>query len=146
VPPAQTDDATAVADALHSAAIHLLRRVRRVDDASGLSPAGLSALSVLVFGGSLRLTDLASAEHVTPATMTRLVNGLQMRRLVRRTKSNTDARETMIEATVKGIATMRSAKARRVRKLAEALRSLDPADFAKLKDAVGVLRVVSRRG
>ena len=34
-----------IADALHSAAIHLLRRLRRVDEATGLSAAKLSTLS-----------------------------------------------------------------------------------------------------
>ena len=39
------------ADRLHSAAIHLLRRVSREDAGSGVSPPRLSALSVLVFAG-----------------------------------------------------------------------------------------------
>jgi len=47
----QIQDVAAVADRLHSAAIHLLRRVRKQDAASGEGPARLSALSVLVFGG-----------------------------------------------------------------------------------------------
>src|SRR5215510_2529732 len=44
-------EAVTVADRLHSAAIHLLRRVRKQDVATGEGPARLSALSVLVFGG-----------------------------------------------------------------------------------------------
>ena len=40
------------ADRLHSAAIHLLRRLRVGDRESGIGPAQLSALSVLVFGGA----------------------------------------------------------------------------------------------
>jgi len=39
------------ADRLHSAAIHLLRRLRVRDRESGVGPAQLSALSVLVLGG-----------------------------------------------------------------------------------------------
>jgi hypothetical protein len=61
------------ADRIHSAAIHLLRRVREVDTKTmGLSPARASALSVLVFGGARSLTELAEAERVTAATMSRL--------------------------------------------------------------------------
>jgi len=45
-----------VAEALHAAAIHVLRRVRRVDEESGLTAARLSALSVLV-----RATDRGRA-------------------------------------------------------------------------------------
>ena len=39
-----------LADRLHSAAIHLLRRARRTDPLTGVSAAQLSALSVLISG------------------------------------------------------------------------------------------------
>jgi hypothetical protein len=71
------DDAERTADRLHSAAIHLLRRLRREDAKSGLSAPRLSALSVLVFGGPLTLGELANAEQVRPPTMTRLVTALE---------------------------------------------------------------------
>jgi hypothetical protein len=48
------EESWAVADQLHSAAIHLLRRLRRRDIETGVGPAQLSALSVLVFGGRAR--------------------------------------------------------------------------------------------
>jgi len=54
------DTALELADRLHSAAIHLLRRLRRQDDASGLPAPQLSALSVIVFGGPITLGDLAA--------------------------------------------------------------------------------------
>ena len=63
-----------VADRLHSAAIHLLRRVRQQDVATGEGPARLSALSVLVFGGPKTLGELAAAEQVKPPTMSRIVS------------------------------------------------------------------------
>ena len=62
-----------VADRLHSAAIQLLRRLRREDQAMGLTAARASALSVLVFGGRpLTLGALAQAEQVSAPTITRL--------------------------------------------------------------------------
>ena len=73
-----------LADRLHSAAIHLLRRLRIQDLASGIGPAKLSALSVLVFSGRpLTLAELASAEQVKNPTMSRLIAGMQRERLVR---------------------------------------------------------------
>ena len=69
-------DAATLADQLHSAAIHLLRTLRKEDDSSGLSAPRLSALSVVVFGGPLTLGQLARAEQVRPPTMTRIVTGL----------------------------------------------------------------------
>ena len=90
------------ADRIHSAAIHLLRRVREVDaKAMGLSPARASALSVLVFGGARSLTELADAERVTAATMSRLVTGLEREGLVRRYPDVNDARAIRIESTAK---------------------------------------------
>jgi DNA-binding MarR family transcriptional regulator len=90
------------ADRIHSAAIHLLRRVREVDTkAMRLSPARASALSVLVFGGARSLTELAGVERVTPATMSKLVNGLEREGLVRRHPDVNDARAIRIESTAK---------------------------------------------
>ena len=67
--PPSLPDVAAIADRLHSAAIHVLRRVRKQDAASGEGPARLSALSVLVFGGPMTLGQLAVAEQVKPPTM-----------------------------------------------------------------------------
>src|SRR5207245_9570637 len=66
-----------VADGLHSAAIHLLRRARKQDTATGEGPARLSALSVLVFGGQTTLGRLAAAEQVKPPTMSSIVAGVK---------------------------------------------------------------------
>lgn len=114
----------AVADALHSAAIHLLRRLRKEDERAGISPARLSALSVLVFGGPMRLTDLAAAEQVKPPTMTRIVAGLAADGLVRRSGVSGDARAVRLEATARGVTVMQEGRRRRVERLAEALRPL----------------------
>ena len=58
--PSTSDDiAERTADRLHSAAIHLLRRLRREDTKTGLSAPRLSALSVVVFAGPLTLGELA---------------------------------------------------------------------------------------
>jgi hypothetical protein len=63
--------ATPTADRLHSAAIHLLRAVRRTDAELGIGPAKLSALPVLVFGGPCSIGALARAETVRLPTMSR---------------------------------------------------------------------------
>src|SRR5438034_1077083 len=76
------------ADRLHSAAIHLLRRLRVRDRESGVGPAQLSALSVLVLrGGPRSLGELAGVEQVRRPTMGRIVAGLVRGGLVRRGKT-----------------------------------------------------------
>ena len=94
--------AVEVADRLHSAAIHLLRWLRREDEAAGLSPARLSALSVVVFGGPLPIGELARAEQVRPPTMTRLVQALERDGLVAREPDPADGRVTRVRATAEG--------------------------------------------
>src|ERR1044071_5373512 len=95
-------DREAVANRLHSAAIHLLRRARRVDAESPLPAPQLSALSVIVFGGPITLGALAAAEQVRPPTMTRLVAALERAGLVTRESDPTDRRQVLLRATPAG--------------------------------------------
>src|SRR5436190_14362435 len=91
-----------IANRLHSAAIHLLRRARRVDAESQLPAPQLSALSVIVYGGPITLGALAAAEQVRPPTMTRLVAAMETAGLVRRESDETDRRVVRMSATAKG--------------------------------------------
>jgi DNA-binding MarR family transcriptional regulator len=128
-----------LADSLHSVAIHLLRRLRREDDASGVSAPRLSALSVVVFGGPLTLGELARLEQVKPPTMTRIVTGLESQGLVRRTGDTKDKRLTHISATSKGRKVLALGRARRVNLLESALGTLHDRDLQRLRSAVGIL-------
>lgn len=142
---AQSDAATALADRLHSAAIHLLRRLRREDARTGLSGPRLSALSVVVFAGPLTLGELAVAEQVRPPTMTRLVRALEVRGLVIREPDERDGRVVRLRATAKGRTLMAEGRARRVSALAKGVRTLDAPDVKALGDAVETLeRIVQR--
>src|SRR5580700_534489 len=108
------------ADRLHSAAIHLLRRLRVRDRESGVGPAQLSALSVLVFGGPKSLGELAEAEQVRPPTMSRIVAGLEREGLVRGHATD-DGRRVRLEATLQGVRLMSESRQRRVESLAKAV-------------------------
>ncbi len=139
------DAATALADRVHSSAIHLLRRLRRVDTKTGLSGPRLSALSVVVFAGPLTLGELAAAEQVKPPTMTRLVRALEARGLVAREGDEHDGRIVRLSPTAKGRKLLAEGRARRVRTLAEALAQLDHADREVLAGATDVLAQVIAR-
>src|SRR5688500_12017326 len=91
-----------VANRLHSAAIHLLRRARRVDAEALLPAPQLSALSVIVYAGPITLGALAAAEQVRPPTMTRLIVSMQEAGLVKREADAEDRRVVRIVATAKG--------------------------------------------
>jgi DNA-binding MarR family transcriptional regulator len=130
------------ADRFHSAAIHALRHVRRDDPETGLSAARLSALSVLVFGGPRSLGELASAEHVRPATMTRIVQALEEEGLVRRESDPADRRVTRLQATAKGERVMWRGRERRVANLATLLSGLSHQEVAQVREAAELVERV----
>jgi DNA-binding MarR family transcriptional regulator len=123
------------ADRFHSAAIHALRHVRREDPRTGLSAARLSALSVLVYGGPRTLGELAAAEQVRPATMTRIVQSLARDGYVRRDSDPTDGRVVRLQATAKGTRVMQEGRERRVANLAGLLGRLSPDEVARVHEA-----------
>src|SRR5882672_1223981 len=131
------------ADRLHSAAIHLLRRLRVRDRESGVGPAQLSALSVLVFGGPRSLGELADAEQVRPPTMSRTVAGLESAGLVRR-HATEDGRRVRLEASAKGTKILQEGRKRRVESLAKAVSSLSAEEQQKLGALTDLLQQVIR--
>lgn len=132
-----------IADKLHSAAIHLLRRLRAEDDAMNLSPPRLSALSVVVFAGPVTLSDLAAAEQVRLPTISRLIKDLESERLVRRLKAGDDARVQRVAATAKGKKILMEGRRRRVSRLAADLAALSTAERARLGEAVELMERLS---
>jgi DNA-binding MarR family transcriptional regulator len=131
-----------VADHLHSASIHLLRRVRREDEATGLTGARLSALSVVVFGGPLAVGQLAAAEQVRSPTASKLVSELEALGLVTRASSPSDGRVTEVRATARGRWMLQAGRRRRVAHLAARLADLSPEDLAVLDRAADILEAV----
>jgi DNA-binding MarR family transcriptional regulator len=129
-----------LAEGLHSVAIHLLRLVRTEDRTTGIGPAQLSALSVLVFGGSLSLRRLASIEQVRPPTMVHIVQGLVERQLAMSRADPFDARKISISATRRGRSLMQRARTRRVQALAEVLARRPSEELRQLERAVEVLK------
>jgi DNA-binding MarR family transcriptional regulator len=133
-----------VADRLHSAAIHILRLVRREDAATGLTAARLSALSVLVFGGPRTVGELAAAEQVRSPTMSRLVAEMEAEGLVERHPSTADRRVVMVMATAAGQRILHEGRRRRVATLAERLHGLAAADLEVLDRAATVMEELAR--
>jgi DNA-binding MarR family transcriptional regulator len=133
-----------LADRLHSAAIHLLRGVRREDAAAGLPPAQLSALSVVVFGGPVTVGRLAEIEQVRSPTMTRIVASLVAAGLVTRRPHPGDARSTLIAATAAGRALLIEGRKRRVGVLQQRISELSDPERDSLERALDALERVSR--
>jgi DNA-binding MarR family transcriptional regulator len=135
----------AVAQALHSAAIGLLRSVRKADGSGELNAARLSALSVIVFAGPITLGELAGAEQVRPPTMTRIVNALEEQGLVRKSRDETDRRTVTLSATMKGKRLLVESRNRRIRPLADRMERLGGHELKTLQDAAVLLQEILRR-
>jgi DNA-binding MarR family transcriptional regulator len=134
-----------VADRLHSAAIHLLRRLRREDDASGLSAPRLSALSVLVFGGPQTIGALAAAEQVRVPTMSRLLAHLEADNLIIRTADPADGRIVRVEATADAHALLHAGRRRRVAALTADVARLTPTERQTILNAIPLLERLAGR-
>jgi DNA-binding MarR family transcriptional regulator len=133
-----------VADRLHSAALHLLRRLRIEDDDLGVSPPRLSALSVVVYAGPLPIGALATAEGVAAATMTRLVDGLERDGFVKRRRDPADARGVLVEATPAGKRILTRGRAQRVQTLAAGLAALSSEELSEIGRGAELIERVSR--
>ena len=127
------------AERLHSTALHLLRDLRREDEASGVGPAQLSALSVLVFTGSRTLGELAAIEQVAPPTMTRIAAGLEQSGLLSRLRDSSDRRVVHVRATARGRRVLLAARNRRLARLEGRLAVLSDADLRVLDRAGAIL-------
>ena len=133
-----------MADGLHAAAIHLSRRLRVEDEALGVSAPRLSALSVLVVGGPMRIGALAQAEQVEPPTMTRLVDAMERDGFVARApdpEGPTRRPGARYTATGTGAAAGNARSA--WQRSPQMLRTLPPNQLASLARGVAVL---ARRG
>jgi DNA-binding MarR family transcriptional regulator len=131
-------DQRQTADRLHSAAIHLLRRVRRTDALTGVPAAQLSALSVLM-GGPRTLGELANAEQVRPPTMSKLVSEMERVDLVRRSGDTEDARVVRVEMTAKGRRVLAKGRELRIADIERRIRRLSSADAGTVAAAVGIV-------
>jgi DNA-binding MarR family transcriptional regulator len=142
----QAGDAHALAERVHSAAIRLLRRLRKSDAAQGLSGPKSSALSVLVFGGSQTLKDLAAAEQVRAPTMSRLVAEMEAEGLATKAGDKSDGRVVRIAATAKGKALLEAGRERRLEVLTAQVEALSRAERETLQRAAEILVRLNAQG
>ena len=129
-----------LASALRPSVLRLARRLRQMRDESlDLNSNQLSAMSVLLNNGDLTMGELAAQEKVRPPSMTRIVNGLELRGLVARTPRVTDGRQSVVSLTDAGRQILLANRRRRDEWLAVRIAELTPSDREVLQHAVDVL-------
>jgi len=127
------------ANALHSAALRLLRTARTADASMDLDGPRASVLSVLVFAGPMPIGQLAAVEQVSAPAITKTVTALESAGLARRERSTSDRRVVLVHATPKGRAVLERGRAARVRVVADLLTDISDADLRTLDRAAQII-------
>ena len=131
--------AALTANVLHSTAIHLLRAVAMEDRSLGVSPERLSLLSVLVYVGPMSIGQLADAEGVSDAAVSRSVTALDRLGLVHKRREQRDTRVVTVAATTAGKKLLDQGRHQRLVRLIGMLDGLDDDDLATLRRACAML-------
>ena len=129
-----------LADVLRPAVLRLARRIRQTRDESvELTASQYSVLAALSIRGRLSMGELAAEERVRPPTVTRVVNALVDRDLVRRAPAPHDGRQSLVELTDAGRALLLANQRLRAEWLADRLDELDPGELDLLRAAIPLL-------
>jgi DNA-binding MarR family transcriptional regulator len=140
-----TADATEVAGQLRLSVTRLARILRHQDPAT-LSATLSSALATVHRCGPMTLGELAAAEHVTPPTITRVVDKLELQGLVTRAADGRDGRIVRVDVTASGRERVAEARSRRTAWLVERLSDLPASDLACLAAAADILTRLTEVG
>lgn len=124
---------------MHSAALQLMREVRKVDRDMKLDGPRASVLSVLVFGGPKPISSLAELEQVSPPAITKMVNSMVEQGLVRRGPSEYDRRVVLVHATTVGRKLLERGRAARVDDLGDLFYPFDDEELQTIRRAAELI-------
>ena len=135
----RTSKSHSLANELSIMAVRLIRWLRAADEASALTGPLTSAMAVIVHSGGIAPSALAELEQVRRPTITRVVDELVARRLVRRDQHPTDKRSSTIVATNEGLSLWQTGQLRATAPLAARIEALGPNERRQLEDVVPLL-------
>ncbi len=124
----------------------LHRRIRPSYHSTRLTAARMSALRIIIEDGGTTGGQIAQREQVTPATITRVLDGLNESGFIVREPSSRDRRIVDVQATEAGRAAFREAVASQIERLAGELATLDANDRSKVSVALRHLERVFQDG
>jgi DNA-binding MarR family transcriptional regulator len=133
-------DSKSLASELSILSVRLIRWLRAADEAPSLSGPQASVMAAIVASGRISPSELAELERVRRPTITRLVDELVARGLVRREPHPTDRRGSLLTATDEGLALWRAGQLRVTAPLAERIDALAPEEARQLADLLPLLR------
>lgn len=124
----------ALADRLRPTLLHLGRRLRR-ERIAGVSPHQVSLLVSIKYEPGVTVGQLAAADQVSTAAMSKRISRLERDGLVARTQSEADRRCVGLTLTEEGQRTLRRVRSRRTAWLASRLSALSPDELAAVEAA-----------
>lgn len=139
---ARNDKSQALANELSILAVRLIRWLRAADALPALTGPQASAMAVIAYSDGVTPSALAGLEQVRRPTITRLVNELVQRGLVRRGPHPTDKRGLVLTATDEGLAIWEAGQLRKVAPLTDRIDELGPQERRQLEDAMPLLRLI----
>lgn len=123
----------------------LVRSLRREQGEAQLSVGLVSALRQLSDNGAMRATALAEAEGIAAASMTRVLNALEERDLIRRTPDPSDGRAQLVQLTETGRRALAEGAGVRVAALRRRIAALSDAERRALEGALPALARLEMR-
>jgi DNA-binding MarR family transcriptional regulator len=126
-----------VVSRLRVATMRLAQRLRQESgNDADLTPSRSAALSYVVANNSVRMGDLARAEHVSKSTITRIVSRLAEQGFVEMVPDPNDRRSTLVAATQAGLEVSVATSVQIDAFLAERLRGLTELEKSAMEVAV----------
>lgn len=128
---------------LRASLMKLSRWVRANETGSGLTPAELSAMAVIVRRGPIRPSELARHEGVNPTMLSRLLGHLFDAGVLHREVDPLDRRTTLVVPTAKGRRLVKRVRSERARALESLLARLPVADQDAIVGALPALEALA---
>jgi DNA-binding MarR family transcriptional regulator len=135
----------ATADALRVAIGLVVRRLRAAQAEGDLTLPETAALARLDRAGPMMPSALARLEGISPQSIGATLTRLEKRGLVSRKPDPADGRRAIFSLTKLGQTTLRNRRNARTEMLAEALRSLTPAEVEQLAAAAPLIERLAQR-
>jgi DNA-binding MarR family transcriptional regulator len=132
-----------LAAALMVGAVTLVRRLRAADRFARLTGPQASALGVIIYAGSIRMSQLAEFEEVSRPAITKTVGQLEALGLVVRHPDAEDGRATLVSSSRMGKRLFHEGHVRRTAPLAAAIGGLSDRQREALAEAVQLIEVLS---
>ena len=133
------DGTPELAGALHDKLARLSRLLRSIGLPQGMTQERMSVLAIIQRSAPISVSALAQHERVRPATMSRMISGLEADGYVERVSDATDGRGVLVNATTTGCEAFTRAREQRLLQLTEALQLLPKEQLSAMSDLATVL-------